>query len=130
MALALANRLALRPVILADGIGSAANAALFIFAAAALGRWFGLPADLLFWIGIAFVPWAAALLIVAREQPVNTGAARAIAAGNGIWALASLAVVAAGLFDLTPLGYVFVIGQALLVGLIAEIQWMGARRPA
>ena len=47
---------------------------------------------------------------------------------NALWVLASVAVVAAGLFSLTALGVLLVIIQAAAVALFAVLQSVGLRR--
>ncbi|MDP3329582.1 MAG: hypothetical protein Q8S60_14950, partial [Parvibaculum sp.] len=64
MAIALANALPLRHVVLADGIVSGAMGALLIVGAGPLSGLLGFPADFLFWVGVALLPWMAALVVL------------------------------------------------------------------
>jgi hypothetical protein len=47
---------------------------------------------------------------------------------NALWAIASIALLVAGLISPNLLGYAFVIGQAAVVALLGELQYIGLRR--
>jgi len=47
---------------------------------------------------------------------------------NALWALDSVLLVLMGWVDTTPLGEYFVIGQAAIVGVLAEMEFLGLRR--
>ena len=51
-----------------------------------------------------------------------------IIAINALWVAASFGLLLSGLVAPTPLGYAFVIAQALAVALLAELQFIGLRR--
>jgi hypothetical protein len=46
-----------------------------------------------------------------------------------LWAAASGLLLASGWVAPTALGYAFVIGQAAVVALLGELQYVGLRRP-
>jgi hypothetical protein len=51
-----------------------------------------------------------------------------VVACNAVWALDSVLLLVAGWSEPTLLGEVFVIGQAAVVALLAEAQFIGLRR--
>jgi hypothetical protein len=53
----------------------------------------------------------------------------AIIAANALWAAASALLLLSGWVAPTALGYAFVIGQAAVVALLGELQYVGVRRP-
>ncbi|MEX2248798.1 MAG: hypothetical protein WD671_04135, partial [Parvibaculum sp.] len=120
MALAIVNSISARHAVLADAAASGAMAALFIAASGLVAQLTGLPAAFLFWLGIAFLPWVAALVLIGRSE--SAGGVEAVIAGNALWVVASIAVVALGVFDHNPHGVTFVIAQAVVVAILAELQ--------
>ena len=87
----------------------------------------GLPPTLSLIVGVALLPWLAALL-VAASRPARSGVILAIVAGNAVWVLASVAFAVAGWADLTDLGTAFVLVQAGGVAVIAWLEYLGLRR--
>ena len=49
---------------------------------------------------------------------------------NSAWVAGSLALLVSGAVSPTMLGYAFVLVQAVAVGVLAELQWIGLRREA
>lgn len=128
MAIALANALPLRHVVLVDGIVSGAMGALLIVASGPLSGLLGFPADFLFWVGVALLPWMAALVVLGRREPVSRPGVETVIALNALWVLGSIAVLVGGFFEPTALGIAFVIAQGAAVALFAEFQFIGLRR--
>ncbi|MBX3493077.1 MAG: hypothetical protein KF899_08960 [Parvibaculum sp.] len=128
MAIAIVNSISARQAVLADAAASGAMAALFVAASGLVAQLTGLPAGFLFWVGIAFLPWVAALVLIGRAEPPAAGAVEAVIAGNALWVVASIAVLVLGVFDLNALGVAFVIAQAAAVAILAELQFLGVRR--
>jgi hypothetical protein len=54
----------------------------------------------------------------------------AIIVANALWAVASIGLLVGGWVAPTALGYVFVVGQALVVALLGELQYVGVKRQA
>ncbi|MEX1153807.1 hypothetical protein [Parvibaculum sp.] len=128
MALAIVNSISARHAVLADAAASAAYCALFIAASGLVAQLTGLPAGFVFWIGVALLPWAAALALIGRAETPAAGAVETVIAGNALWVVASIAVLALGVFDLNALGVTFVVAQAVVVAILAELQFLGLRR--
>jgi hypothetical protein len=88
----------------------------------------GTPVALLASAGLFLVAFATFVWISGSRRRVGIAAARTVVAINALWVLASVAVVAAGLFSLTALGVLLVIVQAAAVALFAVLQSVGLRR--
>ena len=118
----------LRRVLLVDAATCVATGALLSLDAGPLAPMLGLPAALLLYSGLSLFPIAAFMLwVAARKSPPIAGVWLVIA-GNALWVAGSLLVVV----ELSPtgLGYAFVIAQALIVALLAELEYTGLRRAA
>jgi hypothetical protein len=120
----------LRVVLLADAVATAATGVLLLSASEALQSWLNLPAPLLFYAGIALLPYAAFVLFLARQPQVARAAVWAVVLCNAAWAIDSVLLLTTGWVTPTTLGYVFVIGQAAVVAVFCELQFTGLRRSA
>ena len=118
----------LRLVLKLDAVASGALGALSLAAGPALDDLLGTPLALLVPVGAFLVVWAAALWILASRSRMSRTAVWAAIAINLVWAIDSVAVVAAGWFPLTALGTAFVFAQAAAVALFAGLQFRGLRR--
>jgi hypothetical protein len=123
-----ANWSLLRLALLADAIASGAMGVLLAVAATPLGDWFGLPVALLREVGLVLIPYAALLAYLACRPATPRLPAQIIVAGNVLWVAGSLLLLASDLVSPTGLGIAFVIGQALIVAILAEAQFIGLRR--
>ena len=118
----------LRQALFADAAVSGAAGVLMATGAPFLSRLLGLPADLLFWAGLALLPFVALLIAVARRGKASRLTLIDIIAINALWVAASFGLLVSGAVAPTMLGYAFVIAQALAVALLAELQFIGLRR--
>jgi hypothetical protein len=118
----------LRTALLADAAISGATGLLLAIGAGWLEPLLAVPVSLARWAGIALLPYAAFLFVLARGESVARGSVLAVIAGNAIWALASVALVVSGAIDPNALGTAFVVAQALVVAAFAEAQLIGLRR--
>jgi hypothetical protein len=119
----------LRRALALDAVASGATALLMIAGAGFLDGLLGLPVPLLRWAGLVLVPYVAFVAWVGTREDIPRPAVWAIVAANFLWAIASGLLLVSGWVAPTLLGYVFVIGQALVVALFGELQIMGLRRP-
>lgn len=120
----------LRNAITLDAVVTGAAAILMMGGAGLLSPWLGLPAGLLFWAGLALVPFVALLVVVARRGSAHRLVLFDIVAINVLWVVASLGLLVSGAVAPTALGYAFVLAQAAAVALFAELQFVGLRRNA
>lgn len=118
----------LRNVLMADAVVSGAAGVLMIAGAGILGPFLELPSSLLFWAGIALIPFVAMLFVVARRPSVSRLMLVDIIAINALWVVASFALLFSGMVEPNLLGIAFVSAQALTVALLAELQFVGFRR--
>jgi hypothetical protein len=118
----------LRKALAADALVSGAAAVLMIGGAGLLGPFLGLPTPLLFWAGIALVPFVATLVAVLRREAVSRLVLIDIIGVNTLWVIGSFAIMLTGGVAPNLLGILFVSAQALTVALFAELQFIGLRR--
>lgn len=118
----------LRKILVADGVTGAAASVLCIAGAGVLAPLLALPQPLLFWAGVALVPFAVALFAMARMQHLPRGWLTALVAANIGWAAASVAILAGGLVSPNVPGTLFVLAQAAAVALFAVLQATALRR--
>ncbi len=116
----------LRLVLLVDALASGATALAMVALSGALAEWLHLPASLLFWAGLALLPWVAFVAVLSRRARIPSADVWTVIAGNALWAIGCLALAFAA--GPSVLGEVFLIAQALVVGAFAELQFMGLRR--
>lgn len=120
----------LRNVLLADAVVSGATGVLMALAAGVLEPMLQVPASLLRIAGLALLPYAAFVAMLARRGVVSRGAVWAVVAGNAIWAVDCVALLFTGWIDPSLLGVAFILMQALVVAAFAELQVVGLRRLA
>ena len=120
----------LRNVLALDAIASGATGLLLIVGAGLLEDLLGLPLALMRAAGLILIPYVAFVAWVAIRETIARSAVWAIIATNAIWAVASVGLLVSGLVVPTSLGYAFVIAQAVVVALLAELQYAGLKRPA
>ena len=118
----------LRQVLFVDAAVSGAAGLLMMVGAPFLSPLFRLPEGLLFWAGLALVPFVGLLLAVARRGETSRLVLVDIIAINALWVAASFGLLASAAVAPTLLGHAFVIAQALAVALLAALQVIGLRR--
>jgi hypothetical protein len=118
----------LRRVLILDAVLSAVMGVIMALAATPLSSLLGLPASLLIWTGLSLLPFAAFVgWLAKRELPPRAGL-WAVIVCNVLWTVASLALLVAGGLEPTLLGKSFVVFQAVVVALLAELEFFGLRR--
>lgn len=118
----------LRRLLLLDAATCLATGALLTLASAPLAGVLGLPAPLLVGAGFALFPCAALMISIATLRSLPRAGVWVVILGNAAWVAASLLVLA--LLSPNGLGWAFVIAQAGVVGLLAELEIAGLRRLA
>jgi hypothetical protein len=124
----LANWSLLRLALAADAAASGAMGVLLAAAADPLAAWFGLPLALLREVGLLLIPYAGLLAYLASKQTTPRLPAQLIVGGNVLWVIGSAALLISGLVAPTMLGTAFVVAQALIVAILAELQLLGLKR--
>jgi CHASE2 domain-containing sensor protein len=118
----------LRRAILADAIFSGASALLLSFGAAALAPRLDLPEALLRETGLFLIAYAALVGWLGARQAMPRALVAIVIAGNAAWTVASMALLFSGWVTPNIPGEIFVAAQALAVGALAELQYVGLRR--
>jgi hypothetical protein len=123
------SSLFLRRALMLDAVASGATAVLLIAAAGFVDQLLGLPVALMRGAGIVLLPYVAFVAFTGTREHIAPVAVWAIIAANVVWAVASFALLLSGWIAPTTLGVAFVAVQAVVVGLLGELQYMGLRRP-
>ena len=118
----------LRLALIADAVATAGTGLLMFTMGNALEPVLGIPAALSTNAGLGLLPYAAIVGYLGSRTRIPQGVVWAVVGGNVAWAVASLAALLTQWIDATTLGYVFVIGQAAVVAVFAELQYLGLRR--
>jgi hypothetical protein len=87
-----------------------------------------LPESLLIYSGLSLLPFAAIVGLLARRDVLPAPFVGAVIAYNALWSLDSIVLLSSGWIAPDAFGFVFVIGQALVVAVLAERQYLGLRR--
>lgn len=120
----------LRRVLMLDAVTSGAMGLLLIVGAGLLGPFLNLPVPLLRGVGLSFIPFVALVSFAATRMPASRSLGLTVAILNAVWVVASLWLLISGKVAPNMFGTVFVAAQAAFVGVLAELQLIGARRLA
>lgn len=118
----------LRRVFAFDAAATAATGMLLAAGAQPLQGLLGLDPALSLPVGLFLIGYAVIPAVMAARKTLPVPAVWAVIAINTVWMVESLASLALGWVAANPLGVAFVIAQALAVGVIAELQFLGMRR--
>src|SRR4030081_2340168 len=118
----------LRRAILADAIFSGVSAVLLTFGAGALALLLNLPEPLLLETGLFLIAYGALVGGLGTRQAMPRAVVMIVIAGNAAWTLASIALLFSGAVTPNLLGEIFIAAQAVAVGALAELQYIGLRR--
>jgi hypothetical protein len=118
----------LRFALLADAAASGATGLMMIAGAGLLDGLLGLPVALMREAGLLLVPYVAFVAYAGTRETISRPAVQATIAINVLWVAASIGLLMSGYVAPTVLGYAFVIFQAVVVGVFAELQLIGLRR--
>lgn len=117
-----------RRALQADAVASAATGLLLVAGAGLLTDWLGLPVALMRFAGLSLLPFAAIVLFVGLRQTPPRIAVLAIIAYNAMWTFDSFVLLVSGFVTPTLLGSAFIVMQAVTVGALAMLQWIGVKR--
>ena len=118
----------LRYALLAEAVASGATGLLLIAGADLLTGLLGLPVALMREAGLLLVPYVALVAFVGTREAISRPAVQAIIALNLLWVVGSMGLLMGGWVAPTALGTAFVIAQAVVVGVFAELQVVGLHR--
>lgn len=118
----------LRRVLLADAAACVATGLLMLLGAGFLESLLGLPGALLKYAGFVLLPFAALVGYVATRERLPRAAVWIVIASNALWTVDSILLLWSGWVEPTSLGTAFVVAQAVIVGVFAELEYFGLRR--
>lgn len=115
------NELSLKTLIGADALTCAAMGAVLLAGSTAISPVTQIPQPLLHYAGLSLFPIAVfmALTVIASTP---RWAVNLVILGNLLWVLASVFLPAGGFIAPNALGWVFLIGQAAIVALLAKLE--------
>jgi hypothetical protein len=118
----------LRKALLSDALLSGLTGLALAFAAGPLSTPLGLAVGLLRWSGIILMPFAALVARLGTRDRIQRPLVFAVVACNALWALDSVLLLVTGWVEPTILGVMFVLGQAAVVAVLAELEFLGLCR--
>jgi hypothetical protein len=118
----------LRRVLLADGAVTAAGGFLMLLVAGGLEKTLGVPAAMLRYIAVSLVLFAALVVRLATRESVPRAGVWAVIALNSAWAAGTALLALSGWVAPTGPGYGFILGQAVLTAIVADLEYFGLRR--
>jgi len=118
----------LRRAIQADAIFSGVSAVLLTFGAGELAPLLNLPEALLRETGLFLIAYAALVGWLGTRQTMPKALVAIVIAGNAAWTLASIALLLSDVVSPNLLGEAAIALQAIVVGVLAELQYIGLRR--
>jgi len=117
----------LRRLLLADAASCLAIGSALALGAGLVAELLGLPATLLRAAGLVLLPFAAFVLFVASRPALSRLGVWLIIGCNAAWVAGSAALLIGGFAAPTAFGIAFVIAQAVVVAIVAELEAMGLR---
>lgn len=120
----------LRRTLLIDAIVSGATGLLLVAGGGLVERLTALPHALLFYAGLALLPYAALVAALGTRRALPQALVWAVIGANLACAAASIALLFTGWIAPNGLGQAFVIAQAIVVAGFGEVQFLALRRPA
>ena len=117
----------LRYALIGDAVASGATGLLMAAGAGFLTGLLNLPEELMRYAGVFLLPYAIIVGYIGTRPEVSKPAVWTIIAINVLWAVESIGLLIGNWVAPTPLGYAFVIFQALVVLAFAEAQYLGLR---
>ena len=118
----------LRRAIQADSVFSGVSAVLLTFGAGEFAPLLNLPEALLRETGLFLIAYAALVGWLGARQSMPKALVVIVIAGNAAWTLASIALLLSTAVNPNLLGEAAIAMQAIAVGALAELQYIGLRR--
>ena len=118
----------LRKVLFADAAISGATGLLMVAGTGFLGALLEVPAPLLNYAGLSLLPWTVLVAYLATRQRLGRPIVWAVIFCNLLWAANCIVLLLTGWVGPNGLGYAFIIAQAVVVVILAELQYVGMRK--
>jgi hypothetical protein len=120
----------LRRTLVADAAISGATGLLMALGAGMLQELLGVPAALLRYAGLSLLPFAALVVYLSMRGRLPRAGVWGVILLNVAWVAASVLLLLGGWIAPNALGFAFIVGQAVVVAVLAELQYVGLRKPA
>ncbi len=120
----------LRRALQVDAIFSGVSALMLVFGAGFLAPMTNLPEAFLRNTGLVLVAFVLGVGYLASRETMSKAAVWAVIAINAVWTIDSIALLASGWVSPNLLGQVFIVMQAIAVGIFAELEFIGLRKSA
>ena len=120
----------LRRALQIDALFSGVSALLLVFGAGLLAPLTNLPEGFLRNTGLVLVVFVLGVGYLASRDMMPKIAVWAVIAINAVWTIDSIALLASGWVSPNLLGQVFIVMQAIAVGVFAELEFIGLRKSA
>ncbi len=117
----------LRAALLLDAAVTGVNGLAYVVAAGALASLLGPSAEVLLGIGGFLLVYAIGVALVGNRRPVPRRGAGAVVSANLLWVAASLAALVGDWLELTTVGTIWLLMQAVTVGGFAALQALTLR---
>ena len=118
----------LRRVLLFDAATCLLTGTVMLAASGTVERLLAIPAQLSSALAVVLLAFGVAVAWVGTRRHLLRPAVWAIVTLNALWAIESVLALAFGWLEPNALGHAFIIGQAIAVAVIAELQFLGLRR--
>jgi hypothetical protein len=118
----------LRWVLIADAATCFVCALLMVFGFSYLAELLGLPGGLLRNAGISLFPFAMFVVYLASRATLSKLAVWSVILLNALWTLDSFLLFVTGWVSPTQPGYAFVTAQAIVVALLASLEYVGLKK--
>lgn len=118
----------LRRSLILDAVISGATGLLMLLGAGLLSPMLNVPAELLRYAGASLIPFVAFLVYVATRENLARPTVWTVIALNVAWVAGSILVLLSDGIEPNRLGAAFIVFQALVVAVFAELQFVGLRR--
>jgi hypothetical protein len=114
-------------VLLADAVLSGATGLLMLVGAGPLSSLLELPVGLLRGAGLVLLPFVAFVFWLSQKPVPNRAAVWAVVLVNAVWVVDSVGLAFGGMVSPNALGLAFVLGQAAVVAVFAELGFVALR---
>jgi hypothetical protein len=118
----------LRRILVVDAITSGSSALILLLIGGSVADRLGLPPSLVQSVAIALVPFSIFVALLARQERVAPAAVWTVIVLNGAWVIASIWLATSSIVPRNALGNAVIVVQALMVGVLGELQYVGLRR--
>lgn len=118
----------LRNVLFVDALFSALSGVVFAVGAVPLANLTEINSSILAVIGVGLVVWATVPFMAARAESTSRSTVMLIVVVNVVWVIASVILLIADPFPFTTEGKWFTLIAADAVGVLAVLEYIGARR--